>query len=433
MGKLFLIAFRNLLQHKRRTFMLGSAIAGVTALLVLVLALTNGVRETMLESATTLMTGHVNVAGFYKITSGQAAPIVTDAKKVAEIVRREVPEAAYVSERGRGWARLVSDTSSMQVGIAGIDIATEPNFREVVQVKEGSLDDLTKPNGLLLFEKQAEKLKVKVGDTLTFAAPIPNGTHNTLDVQVVVIARDVGLLSSFNSFLNNEGLRKLYQLNDDTAGALHIYLKDMAQVNAVKERLRAVFAKEGFELMPDDPRSFWMKFETVNREGWVGQRIDVNTWEAEISFIQWTLLALNALSFLLIFVLMVIIAVGIMNTLWIAIRERTREIGTLRAIGMQKNRVLMMFLVEGFTLGLMGTVGGVLVGLAICVGVNAASISVPLAVQMFVMSDTLKLAASPGGIVFAVLLIVGSTTFISLFPSFLAARMKPITAMHHIG
>ncbi|MGA9521950.1 MAG: FtsX-like permease family protein [Myxococcaceae bacterium] len=433
MGKLFLIAFRNLLQHKRRTFMLGGAIAGVTALLVAVLALTNGVRETMLESATTLMTGHVNVAGFYKVTSGQSAPVVTDAKKVAEIVRLEVPEAAWVSNRGRGWARLVSDTASMQLGIAGIDIATEPGFREVVQVKEGNLDDLSKPNGLLLFEKQAEKLEVKVGDTLTFSAPSPRGVNNTLDVQVVVIARDVGLLSSFNSFLNNEGLRNLYQLNDDTTGALHIYLKDMSQVNTVKERLRAVFAKEGFELMAEDPRSFWMKFETVNREAWVGQRLDISTWEAEISFIQWTLMALNALSFLLIFVLMVIISVGIMNTLWIAIRERTREIGTLRAIGMQKNRVLAMFVIEGFTLGLMGTLAGVIVGLAACFGVNAAAISVPLGVQMFVMSDTLKLAASPGGIVFAVLLITGSTTFISLFPSFLAARMKPITAMHHIG
>ncbi len=433
MGKLFLIAFRNLLQHRRRTFMLGSAIAGVTALLVLVLALTNGVRETMLESATTLMTGHVNVAGFYKVTSGQSAPVVTDAKKIAEIVRREVPEAASVTERGRGWARLVSDTSAMQVGIAGIDIVNEPDFRKVIQVKEGSLDDLAQANGLLLFEKQAKELEVKVGDTLTFSAPSPRGVNNTLDVQVVVIARDVGLLSSFSTFLSNEGMRQLYQLNEDTTGALHIYLKDMDQVSAVKERLRAAFEKEGFEIIPDDPRAFWEKFATVNREAWVGQRLDISTWEGEISFIRWTLVALNALSFLLIFVLMVIISVGIMNTLWIAIRERTREIGTLRAIGMQKNRVLLMFLIEGFTLGVMGTLTGVLAGLGICIGVNAASVSVPLAVQMFVMNDTLKLVASPGGVLFAVLLISGSTTFISLFPSFLAARMKPITAMHHIG
>ena len=50
-------------------------------------------------------------------------------------------------------------------------------------------------------------------------------------------------------------------------------------------------------------------------------------------------------------VLLVVIGVGIMNTLWIAIRERTREIGTLRAIGMQRRRVLLMFLIEALMLG----------------------------------------------------------------------------------
>ena len=85
--------------------------------------------------------------------------------------------------------------------------------------------------------------------------------------------------------------------------------------SAGRALLDEVFAKEGFELMPDDPRSFWMKFETVNREGWVGQRLDINTWEAEISFIQWTLLALNALSFLLIFVLMAVFGLAMTRIL----------------------------------------------------------------------------------------------------------------------
>jgi ABC-type lipoprotein release transport system permease subunit len=400
---------------------------------VVVLALTNGVHETMLESATTLMTGHVNVGGFCKVSSGQSAPVVTDAKKVAEIVRKVIPADASYTLRGRGWARLVSDTGSMQLGIAGVDVTAEPRFSKVLQLEAGNLDDLKKPNGLLLFHKQAEKLGVKVGDILTFSAPSPRGVNNTLDVQVVAIAKDMGLLSGWNCFLNHEGLRKLYQLHDDTTGAFHIYLTDLKQVDSVKEKLRTALTQAGYQLLDDDPRMFWTKFETVNREAWVGQKLDLSTWEAEISFIKWTLVALNALSFLLIFVLMLIISVGIMNTLWIAIRERTREIGTLRAIGMQRRRVLLMFVLEGFILGLLGTLSGVLLGLAVCLGVNAAGMPVPLAVQFFVMSDTLKLSASAGGIIFSVLLITGSTTIVSLFPSFLAARMKPITAMHHIG
>ena len=113
------IAFRNLVQHQRRTLFLGLAIAAVTALLVLLNGLSTGVRETMIDTATTLSTGHVNVGGFYKVTAGQAAPVVTDYQKVLEVVKKAVPEMAFAVQRGRGWAKVVSDTGSMQLGITG--------------------------------------------------------------------------------------------------------------------------------------------------------------------------------------------------------------------------------------------------------------------------------------------------------------------------
>ena len=112
----FAIAFRSLVQHRRRTLFLGLAIAAVTALLVLLNGLSTGMRETMIDTATTLSTGHVNVGGFFKVTAGQAAPVVTDYQKVLEVVRQNVPEMDYAVHRGRGWAKVVSDTGSMQLG-----------------------------------------------------------------------------------------------------------------------------------------------------------------------------------------------------------------------------------------------------------------------------------------------------------------------------
>ena len=110
--------------------------------------------------------------------------------------------------------------------------------------------------------------------------------------------------------------------------------------------------------MAPDPRAFWMKFQSVAREDWTGQKLDVTTWEDEISFMTWTLKALQGLSVVLIVILIAIIIIGIMNTMWIAIRERTREIGTLRAIGMHRREVLWMFLLESLMLGLFAHGGG---------------------------------------------------------------------------
>lgn len=77
MSKLFvdlLIAFRSLVQHGRRTALLGTAIAAVTALFVLLNGLSTGVRETMIDTATTLSTGHVNVGGFSRLRSVRPRP-----------------------------------------------------------------------------------------------------------------------------------------------------------------------------------------------------------------------------------------------------------------------------------------------------------------------------------------------------------------------
>jgi putative ABC transport system permease protein len=363
MSKLFvdlIIAFRNLVQHRRRSLFLGSAIAAVTALLVLLNGLSTGVRETMIDTATTLTTGHVNVGGFYKVTAGQAAPVVTDYKKVLEVVKKAVPEMSFAVQRGRGWAKLVSDTGSMQAGVTGIDIRNEPKFASVLQMVSGNLNDLAQPGTILLFDNQSDKLGVKVGDALTISAPTTRGTNNTVDVRVVAIAHSLGLLSTWNTFIPIESLRALYQLNQDSTGVIQIMLdrKDFDKIPAIAGRLRQSLDQAGYRMMEPDPRAFWMKFQSVSREDWTGQKLDVTNWEDEISFMTWTLKALQGMSVVLIAILIAIIIIGIMNTMWIAIRERTREIGTLRAIGMQRGEVLWMFLLESLMLGLLATIAG---------------------------------------------------------------------------
>src|SRR5208283_2413393 len=279
----------------------------------------------------------------------------------------------------------------------------------------------------------AQRLGVRVGDVVTLSAYTLRGAANTVDVRVVAIARNIGLLSAFNTYVPAVTLRALYALNDDSTGGLLLYLKDIRDVPKVEARLRDVLPAAGYQLMDKDPRAFFQKFEVVNREGWTGQKLDVTNWEDEIAFVQWTLTAVTWLSYVLIGILLTIIAVGIMNTLWIAIRERTREIGTLRAIGMQRTRVLAMFLVEAFSLSLAAAVVGAVLGLLVCAAINAAHLHAPITVQLFLMREEVHLTVRPSALLGSILLITGCTTAISLIPSFLAARLQPVTAMHQVG
>lgn len=429
------IAFMNLVEHRRRTAFLGTAIAVVTALFVLLSALSIGIRNTLIETALTLSTGHLNVGGFFKPTAGQAGPVVADFPKVQALIRETLPEADHVVERGRGYGKIVSDTASMQVGITGIDIKTEPQFKGVLNIASGKLEDLAEPNTIMLFEEQAKRLQVKVDDAITISTQTARGVANTIDCRVAAIARDIGLLSQFSVVVPNSALRTLYQLRPDVTGALQIHLKPRYADDLVPlaERLRKRLEAAGHKLMEPDPRPFWMKFQNVTREEWTGQKLDVTTWEDELSFMMWSVNALQGLTFVMMVILIAIVVTGIMNTLWIAIRERTREIGTLRAIGMQRAGIARLFLLEAaFLGGLSGTLG---VGLGVIIAglVNLAHIQVPLSVQLFLMRDTVQLALDSSALLFAVALITIVTSAAALYPSLRAARLKPVDAMSHFG
>jgi putative ABC transport system permease protein len=429
------IAFMNLMEHGRRTAFVGTAIAVVTCLFVLLTALSAGIRHTLIDTATTLSTGHLNVGGFFKITSGQAAPVVSDVDKVAAEVRRAVPELAFMVERGRGWGKVVSDRGSMTAGISGIDIKSEPDFKGVIEVQSGNIDELAQPNTMLIFEQQAKKLDVKVGDAVTISAQTTRGAANTVDCRIVAIARDIGLLSSWNLFIPSESLRALYQLRPNVTGAIQIHVKPryVEQLAPIAERLRRALEHAGYRLMEPDSRAFFQKFQTVTREEWTGQKLDVTTWEDELSFMMWTFRALQGLSLILMIILIAIMVAGIMNTLWIAIRERTREIGALRAIGMQRSGVARLFLLEAGMLGVLGAISGVLLGAAAASLINAANLHVPLSVQLFLMRDTLHLSLEPRTLLSAVILITFVTGAAALYPALRAARRKPVDAMAHFG
>jgi ABC-type lipoprotein release transport system permease subunit len=428
------LAARNLTRHTRRNVFLGGALASVTALLVLLAGLSAGVEASMMESATVLMTGHVNVGGFYKVTSGTAAPLVTDYQKVLAETRKHVPELDYATVRVRGWAKGVSERSSMDLVLSGVDVRNEPGFPKVVRVLSGRLEDLAQPGTLLLFEDQARRLEVQVGDVITLSAPTFRGQNNTADVRVVAIAQNAGLISAFTAFLEAGTLRGLYNLREGNTGAIHLYLKDPRASARVAARLRDALGAAGWRVMDANPQPYWMKLmQIVPNEDWTGQKLDMSTWEDEMSFMSWILSAVRTLSTLLVFILMVIVVIGILNTLAIAIRERTREIGTLRAIGMQRRKVLWLFLLEAFLLGASGTSLGALAGAGLGALVNAARLGVPESVQMFLLQQQLTLRIETAAVAGAVGALTLLTTLAAILPARRAARLRPVTAMHHIG
>lgn len=438
------IALQNLMASSRRTVFLGLALFLVTLLMVLLLSLTQGITDNVIRATTTVSSGHVNVGGFYKATPSDSQTVITKTAELTAVVKEALPDAVRVIDRSRGWGKLISDRGTTQTGINGIaldqegalfemlTLAPEKDYLEAPKDPEkvhGDFQALEK-NGIILFASQAKRLKVEVGDAITLRTETLRGQTNTVDLTVVAIARDLGPLTSFAAFCDKDTVRELYQWKDDVSGAVQIYFDSADKAEDGMNRLRKAMADKGWPLLDHTSEPFFVKLQQIPQEDWTGQKYDVTTWSDEASFITYIITAISSVSFLLLSLLTVIIAVGIMNTMYIAVRERTREIGTLRAIGMSRGGVLRLVLIEALALGFIATTAGALAGLVVAGAIDSASISIDVdAIRAILLADTFHLSARMKDVVVAVVSFTLLTGVSALLPALRASRIAPVTAM----
>jgi putative ABC transport system permease protein len=120
--------------------------------------------------------------------------------------------------------------------------------------------------------------------------------------------------------------------------------------------------------------------------------------------------------------------------MWISVRERTGEVGTLRAIGMRHGRVLLMFMLEALLLGLFATTVGALAGAAVAAVIDVSAIHVPSdAMKMILMSDRIHLSVRTFEVLEAIAVFTGVAMVSALWPALKAARMQPVTAIQHVS
>jgi ABC-type lipoprotein release transport system permease subunit len=432
-----MISARNLLRHTRRTILVGSAIGGVTLLLVVLLGVMNALRSNLYESTTTYLSGQVNVSGVYKAKPGRAVRLLVNPAATAKVIRATVPDLDYIGSRVLGTGSISSLTATLPAAtqLVGVDIDQEKGLRGVVRVLQGNLQDLEQKNTILLFEEQAKRLNVGIGDRLTLGGVTLHRAHNALDVRVAVIAANGGAFTREIVLVPNPTLRELFDLRPGTASMLQVHLlHETEDLQPLQVQLRKALAAAGNTVMDEDHVEWGFKSELLAAEPWTGQRLDVSGWQDEVTGQSGLLDALDTLTGIVTFLMLVIACVGLMNSLWLAIRERTNEIGTLRAIGMGRLRVIWMFLLEAVLIGFASAVAGALLALALGGVVNALKLSPSPEVQVFLgMGQYLHLEWHARSLVHPVVLITLCCSLVSVFPSYLASRLKPITAIHHIG
>jgi putative ABC transport system permease protein len=135
------------------------------------------------------------------------------------------------------------------------------------------------------------------------------------------------------------------------------------------------------------------------------------------------------MTFFIKLMLVALVLISVLNVMIMAVYERIREIGTMAAIGTPPGKILSLFMMEGLSLGILGTLLGGGVGLLILFILNISHITFNFGQQQGLL---LKASVNPMDFATIAVIVILVSVVASLQPAFKASRMEPIVALRHV-
>ncbi len=434
MRALLRIALLNVLAHRERGLLLIVVLASASAVLVGAMSLKAGVASTQREAVRTWLAGDLNVGGYFKEHPDSLFPVLGDTARVRSALQPHVPADCQVRERGRGTATAGAGRYRVRSYLMSLDVVQEKATLDRFRPRAGRLEGLAAPKTVALSSTLAERLHVEVGKMTTLFVPMPGGRRNAVDLEVVAVLERAGALGeSAGLLVSNATLREVYGFRPDAASVVQLTCEGTEDLDLepLAGQLRGALRDAGFEVLPSAHEAYGDKLAPMLREGWSGLRVDVSTWEDEAAFLDFVNQGLGLLVVLLGAVVLTVVVVGLFVSLSVAVRERTREIGTLRAMGMHRRALVAAFMLEGLLLGLVASTLGACVSAGMCVLLRDV-LPLPDGLSTLFFSGTLPLAPSLAPVIASVVLVTLGASLASVVPALRAASLPPRAAMESL-
>ncbi|MDD2721111.1 MAG: FtsX-like permease family protein [Gallionella sp.] len=416
----FKLALRGLSRNRRRSAVTLLAIALGFAAISLFAGYTHNVYSGLERgSIHGGLLGHLTLSRRGMSREGKLDPerymlTAPDVAKISALLKDE-PQIRLVAPR-LAMSGLVSNGRASTIFIAeGVSPEAmqvlQENLLTPEQEQSGLYEVLKKkldpahPESMLVSQGLAAMLHLGKGDTTALLTNTLTGQANAMDATVgaLINTGNANLNDKF-AFMSLELAQSLYDMPGG-ADRLTVLLRDVSQTDAMRAHLTDKLKAAGFD-------------------------VEIKTWQ-ELSDFYTQVHNLFDMIFGFIFsIVLTVVVMSVANSMGMTVVERTREIGTLRAIGLKQRGIIRLFTVESLLLSLIGCAAGLLLALAVRYGVNAAQFSyVPpnsdSPVLLLVDLDTHRIALTC-----LMMLTVG--TIAAWLPARRAAKQKIIDALGHV-
>ncbi|AKB33371.1 ABC transporter, permease protein [Methanosarcina siciliae HI350] len=381
------IALRQVLSRKKQTLFAILAVALAVAVITVMMAMLSGFQDELISSSIennphiviTPQDENEEFIHLYRHTSARIA---------------EKEGIIAVSPKYLGQVALEYRDNAEGVSLQGVDPVAEENVMRVSKdVVEGDFMTLVHTrDGILLGDKLAENLEVRVGDRVDAVFP----GSKTTSFKVIGLTHTGTSADEVTTYARLDSVQEFFD-EPGVVSTIGVRVADPYQAEAIAASIEE---ETGLDAV-----------------SWSEANADIlNLLDTQMIFVN--------IFYLLIYG---IAGFGIANTLITIVAQRTREIGILKAMGASQKSIMVVFLFQSLVLGAIGLVLGIILGYIVTIALQNYEIEVPQ--EMYFGLQTLPLEVKPLNFVYAAFFAFIVNIISGIYPARKAAKLDPVKAI----
>ncbi|MBU0687328.1 MAG: ABC transporter permease [Candidatus Margulisbacteria bacterium] len=411
---MFKIALRNIFRNLRRSILTGLSIAVAVMIAIYLWALITGVMDDMFDNMIRLTNGHVRILNSDYVKRERMLPLEANIPDylAVEKVAAANPNVTLTAGRIKFGVLLEHEGNNKPVFGTGIVPETESQISHLDQkIVEGRM---IRPGQeeMNIGINLAQDLGLKLGDTLTVITQTAYGSISAMNLKIVgIFSYGVQSIDKTTFYLPLDKAQQLLDL-DNSVTEIFVFVKDKNKAPEVAKEIQA-----GLEQI------YPSQYTT---EAWQ---------DIEILYFYMTIAknVYGGLYFLVLF----LASFTILNTMFMSVLERTKEIGMMKALGMKDRQVMGVVLLEATLIGTIASFIGALWGAGIAyylavVGIDFTATFKQMGTLNFPLSYVYRAIFSWGIVFFGFCMGILFSCVAAVPPALRAAKMEPTEALREI-
>ena len=408
-GKYFKLAIRNIVLYRRRSFLTGTVMVFSTISLIVAASMGEAFYRQLVNVGIKTATGHLQIIpeeSDFDMMNPMAGdiPVISESNIVEEIITKVPYYKAHSREILYQMLLYDKHDNFFQGTIIGLEPEKAIKTLPGLKVAEGSTLEKSLNEGILISPIMKTYFDMKEKDEMYIITGGPLGLMNGVKTNFTGVVEYMPFLAGRIAYIDIAKARELLGFEDSICTTIKVVLKDRKKSEMAARWLSSEFRRRGLKLKVMD-------------------------WRQLGGFYYHIALIGRFLVFVLLLILSTITGLSVLNTMLMSIKERTKEIGTILAMGMHERHVLKLFVFESFTLSVTSSLVGLLLGVGLTKWFEKNGILHGLAL---VLEKQLIPTPELAVVFLSFLWIVISGTLGGYLPARKASKLDPVVALRYV-